>query len=112
MPLAVGDARIIEAFQLLAHASDRGHDRATAGLGGMSGEDGMDLERRDERIEALAPDLCTEFGHRCRQRLWKRLRTRVALAQNACPVMLLGKICQMEVAGEGAGHLLGPLHRP
>src|SRR5438309_10032275 len=78
----------------------------------MSGEDGMDLERRDERIEALAPDLCTEFGHRCRQRLWKKLRTRVALAHHACAAMLLGEVCQMEVAGEGARHTLSAIERP
>ncbi len=110
--LEVGDPGIVEALELLAHAPDRSHDGAAPCFGGVRGEDGVDLEIRDEALEALPTELRAQLAERRGQRLRLWLRAPVSLAKDARAMVLLGEVGQVEVAGERAGNKLGALQRP
>ena len=91
-------------------AADRGRDRAAARLRGVGREHGVELEG----VEAAFGFLWAEFGGELRERgreggLGAGLEGLVSAAQGPHPVVLLGEIHQVEVAGERAGHLLGAL---
>src|SRR5438309_10484790 len=110
--LEVGNSRIFEPLQLLAHATDRGHDRAPPRLGGMRGENGMDLEIRDQFGESFASELRPQLADRRGQRLTLRRRPAVPLAKHPRAVVLLGEVRQVEVARKRARDQLGPLELP
>ena len=110
--LGVGDAGIVEALELVAHAPDRGDHGTAPRLGGVRREYRLDLERRDELLEALAAQLGLQRADARLQRLRQRFRSAVALADDPRPMVLLGEIRQVEVAGKRARHLLGAVEAP
>src|SRR5579859_2098898 len=78
----------------------------------MGGEDRMDRELRDEVVEPLPADACTETLDGRLERFLQRLRSSVPLAQHARAVMLLGKVRKVEIACESAGDLFCAVERP
>lgn len=106
-------ARVVALLEQIADAADGRGDRSAARLGGVRGEDRAELEAR-EAVEGLVlAELAGEAAHRGEDRVLRRLCARIGLAppQHAHPVELLGHVHQVEVAGEGSGHLLGALER-
>ena len=91
----------------LADPPDRGRDRTAPGLGGVRGEDGVKAKRIDALGRGIAANLAGERGDRLRDRVFLRQDPSVALAQHADAVVFLGEVDEVEVAGEGAGDLVG-----
>ena len=58
------------------------------------------------------PGVVADLGDRGGQRLAHRLAARVAFPQVTDALMLFGQVGQVEVDGEGPGHLLGRLQAP
>ena len=62
--------------------------------------------------EVWGPCVAGQLGHGGGQRLADRLGPGVALPQQPDALVFLGQVGQVEVHGEGARHLLGPVQVP
>ena len=72
----------------------------------------MDLEAGDEIAQTLSPQARAQLIDRRGDGLGKRLRTAVALTDDARALVLLGEVGEVEVDGEGARDELRTLELP
>jgi hypothetical protein len=107
---AVGRARplVVDHAEQLADPAQRRHHGPAAGLGGMRGQHQVHAQF----LEVCGPRVAGQLGHGGGERLAHRLGPGVALAQHPDALVLLGQVGQVEVHGEGARHLLGPVQVP
>ena len=110
--LAGRERGIVEALELVAHPPDGRDHGPAAGLRGVGGEHRVHLQPGQRLPQALLPQRPAQFGHRRCQAVRKHGPTPVALPQRPLPLVLLGQVGEVEIAGEGARHLLSPLQRP
>ena len=110
--LTIGDPWIVEAFELLSDAADRGHDRTAPRLRRVSGEDRMELQAGHELGQALAAKPVPQLRDARGERLRERRRATVALPDHPGPMVLLGEVGEVEVARERARDQLGALELP
>ena len=109
---AVAQRRVV-LLEERGKATDAGRDRAPPGLGGVSGEDGMEAQTLQALERGVVADLRGEAHERGGDRVGGILAigTTVALAQDPDALVLLGEVHEVEVAGERAGDLVGPFDR-
>ncbi len=103
---------VVAAVQQLGDAPDAGGDRPPTCLGGVRSENGSELQTRQQPLglgAAVQPrHLLDRRGDRAGQ--WPV--GLVGRTQRADPVVFLGDIDKVEVDGERAGDILGPLDPP
>ena len=105
-PLVVGNAK------QLADPAQHRHYRPAAGLGGVRGQHQVHAQFVEQLEQLSVPGVAAQLGHGGGQRLADRLAAGVALAQLPDALVFLGQVGQVEVHGEGARHLLGPVQAP
>ncbi len=105
-------ALVVQHVEQPADPAQRGHHRAPPRLGRVRGEHQVHPQRRDQLAQVLRSGVPADLGHGGGQRLPHRLLARVAFPQVADALVLLGQVGQVEVDGEGPGHLLGLLQAP
>ena len=103
---------VIDHAQQIADPAQPLDHGAAPGLGGMRGQHQVHAQRFQQLADVLMPRVAVQLGHGGRQRLPYRLIPGIAFAQLADALMFLGQVGQVEVDGEGAGHLLGPVQVP
>ncbi len=111
--LAVTGPGVAALLQERRDAPDRRQCRAAPGLGRVRGQHRAELQPVEQRAGLLLAALCGDLLDRLGQLRHRRgVAGAVALPQYAGAVQLLAQVRQVEVAGEGAGDVLGPLVRP
>ena len=78
----------------------------------MRGQHQVDAQRVQQVEQVPRSGVAAQLGHGGGERLAHRLVPGVTLAQHPDALMLLGQVGQVEVHGEGARHLLGPVQVP
>ena len=99
-------------LQAMREALQLGEHGASLGFGGVRGEDELDVEFVEERLDGFRRDVAgAEFAQGGADRFAHRGRAgdgvlgAAALAQKSDAVRFLGKVDELEVDGEGHGHL-------
>jgi hypothetical protein len=119
--LVGGRRPLVEEAQGVRDPPLLGEDGPAGGLGGMGGQHRPDLELPHQLLHLVGREpLLLQLPHRRGQRLAHGLspgaRVPSALAEDAHPLLLLGQVDELEVAGEGLHHDLrlveGHLQRP
>jgi hypothetical protein len=78
----------------------------------MGGEDRVHLETGQGLSQPLLAQRFAELSHGGGQAVRQHGSAAVALAQRPRPLVLLGQVGEVEIAGEGARHLLRAFQRP
>ena len=112
----VGTTQAAALLEQARDAADLALDGATARLGGMRGEDGVELQALEQLARAALPHLVDETAVGDGELVGGvdgRIDRDVALAsaQRRDAVALLGKVGQVEERGEGADHDLRTVER-
>ena len=103
---------VVEGAEQLVDAAQHGDHGPSPRLGGMRGQYQVDAQRSEQLGQLLLPAVVADLGHRGRERLAHRIGTGVTLPHEADALMFLGQVDEVEVDGEGPGHLLGPVQVP